>query len=92
MVKMNVGDGKFKLEDRLIHYTGDIIEFTKSLNWDFAYQQLKRQLIRSSKSPVLLFGETQTAESDKDYIHKASVLVNELKECRANLKFLNYLN
>jgi len=45
----------------------------------------KNQLIRSSGSPVLNYGEAQAAVTDKDFVHKMSIVVKELKESRACL-------
>jgi len=52
----------------------------------------RNQLIRSSGSPVLNYGEAQATVTDKDFIHKMSISVKELKESRGCLKVLAYLN
>ena len=51
----------------------------------------KNQLIRSSGSPVLNYGEAQATVTDKDFIHKMSIVVKELKESRGCLKVISYL-
>jgi len=38
------------------------------------------QLIRSCHSPTFNYGEVQASESAKDFIHKMSVVLKELKE------------
>ena len=48
---------------------------------------LKGQMIRSSSSAALNYGEHQDAESIKDSIHKLGVVLKELKETRVALKF-----
>ena len=43
------------------------------------------QLIRSSSSAALNYGEAQAAESRKDFIHKVSMVQKELRESLVNL-------
>ena len=50
------------------------------------------QLLRSSGSASLNFGEAQGTITSKDFINKMSLVVKELKESRNNLKILNYIN
>ena len=47
------------------------------------------QLMRSGNSPAFNYGEAQSAESRKDFIHKLRVVLKELKECRICLDY-NY--
>lgn len=44
------------------------------------------QLVRSCHSPAFNYGEAQAAESQKDFVHKMSIILKELKECRVALK------
>ena len=81
----------FKYEDRLVRFAGEIYYFSKSLKNDFATEYYTRQLIRSSGSPVLNFGEAQAAISDRDFKHKMSIVVKELKESRGCMKILSYI-
>lgn len=83
---------KYDLEDRLVKFAGDVIIFTNSIKNDYAGTHLKNQLIRSSTSPCLNYGEAQAAESKKDFIHKSKISVKELKETRAGLKILRQIN
>ncbi len=46
------------------------------------------QLIRSCHSPTFNYSEAQAAESSKDFIHKMSLVLKELKECRTALKII----
>tara|TARA_R110001592_G_scaffold8657_1_gene47053 strand:+ start:1019 stop:1228 length:210 start_codon:yes stop_codon:yes gene_type:complete len=46
-------------------------------------------LLRSTGSSALNFGEAQGANTDKDYINKASISLKEFKESRVNLKILS---
>lgn len=47
------------------------------------------QLIRSGTSPALNYGEGQSAESRKDFIHKLKVVLKELRESHINLKIID---
>ena len=52
------------------------------------------QLLRSGSSPALNYGETQSAESKKDFIHKMSIILKELREsliCLTNIKRKKFL-
>lgn len=82
----------YDLEDRLIKFAGDTILFSNKLPNDKAGSHLKGQVIRSSSSTALNYGEYQGAESIKDEIHKLSIVLKELKETRTNFKILAYIN
>lgn len=45
-------------------------------------------MIRSSTSAALNYGEAQSAESKKDFIHKNSVVLKELRETNIGLRIL----
>ena len=49
---------------------------------------LAGQIIRSGTSPALNYGEAQSAESQKDFIHKIQIILKELKETRIALKII----
>ena len=59
-----------------------------SLNKNMLTQNLSEQVIRSSTSAALNYGEAQSAESKKDFIHKNSVVLKELRETGISLKIL----
>ena len=70
-------DGKkYDLEDRLIKFAVDMVKVSRY------YQQ---QIIRSSGSVALNFGEFLGASSQKDKLNKLSIAHKEIKECRNNL-------
>ena len=77
---------KFDLEERLIKFSVDVILLCKTLDSSFASIHLSGQLIRSSSSAALNYGEAQSAESHKDFIHKMKVCLKELRESLVNLK------
>lgn len=46
------------------------------------------QLIRSGTAPAFHYGESQSAESPRDFIHKIRIAHKELKESRSNIRML----
>jgi four helix bundle protein len=83
---------KIELENRLIKFSVSVIEGTDRLDKKAANLHLKDQLIRSSTACALNYGEAQSAESRKDFIHKSGIVMKELRETQVNLKMLNLLN
>ena len=81
----------FNFEDRLVRFAGECIFFTRNLNKSFENEYYKNQLIRSSGSSSLNFGEAQGTISNKDFIFIVGLTVKELKESRNSLKILNYI-
>ena len=81
----------FNFEDRLVRFAGECIFFTRNLNKSFENEYYKNQLIRSSGSSSLNFGEAQGTITDKDFLFKLTLVVKELKESRNSLKILNYI-
>ena len=82
----------FNFEDRVVRVAGECILFTRNLNKSFENEYYKNQLIRSSGSATLNFGEAQGTISNKDFIFKVGLSLKELKESRNSLKILNYIN
>ena len=81
----------FNFEDRLVRFAGECVFFTRNLDKSFENEYYKNQLIRSSGSSSLNFGEAQGTITDKDFIFKLTLVVKELKESRNSLKILNYI-
>lgn len=81
----------FNFEDRLVRFAGECIFFTRNLNKSFENEYYKNQLIRSSGSSSLNFGEAQGTITNKDFIFKLTLVVKELKESRNSLKIFNYI-
>ncbi|MDO6808225.1 four helix bundle protein [Zobellia galactanivorans] len=82
-------DKKYDLEDRLVNFAADIAIFCREIPKDFTGEYYGNQLLRSAGSSALNFGEAQGTHTSKDYVHKASICLKELKESRVNLKILN---
>ncbi len=77
---------KFDLEERLIAFSILCIKLFSKIDYNYALDHLSKQLIRSSTSSALNYGEVQGAESGKDFVHKMGLVLKELKESRVNLK------
>lgn len=80
---------KHELEQRLIDFAVLIIEITNQLNGNKAGTHLGSQLIRSGTSPALNYGEAQSGESRKDFIHKIKIVLKELRETYICLRIIN---
>ena len=81
-------DVKYDLEDRLIELSVLIFKIVDSLFNTRAGNHIAGQLVRSGSNPALHYGEAQSAESRKDFIHKIKILLKELRESRAALKLI----
>ncbi len=79
---------RIEIEKRLIGFSVSIINLCSNLNHEFVAQHLSKQIIRSSTSSALNYGEVQGAESRKDFTHKASIVLKELRETHINLKII----
>lgn len=77
---------KYDIEERLISFSSQVILICGNLNGSFAAQHLSKQLIRSATSAALNYGEAQSAQSSKDFLHKMRICLKELRESAVNLK------
>jgi four helix bundle protein len=77
-----------ELENRLIGFSSMIINLGENLKDSYTSSQLSKQIIRSGISCSLNYGEAQNAESRKDFIHKNSIVLKELRETLVNLKLI----
>ena len=76
------------LQQRLVKFAGLCLQVKRSLFNSFECIHLGKQLIRSATSAALNFGEARSAESRKDFIHKQSIILKELRESQINLLIL----
>ena len=79
---------KFELEERLINFAVLIIEIANELPNTKVGNHLSGQLVRSGTSPALNYGEAQSGESRKDFIHKIKIVLKELRETFVCLKII----
>jgi four helix bundle protein len=77
---------KFDLEDRLVDFSVLMLRVADALPKSYAGQHLSGQLTRSGTSPALNYGEAQSGESRKDFIHKVKICLKELRESQVCLK------
>jgi len=85
-------DKIYDFEDRLVRFAGEVIFFSRKLSNDFELDYYKKQLIRSSGSSALNYGEAQGTVTERDFINKLSLVSKELKESKTSLKILKYIN
>lgn len=79
---------KVDLENRLINFAVLIIELSGFLVNSRAGDTIANQIVRSGTSPALNYGEAQSAESSKDFIHKLQIVLKELRETFVALKIV----
>ncbi len=80
---------KYDLEERLIEFSVLIIEIVNEMPDSKAGSHLSKQLVRSGTSVSLNYGEAQSAESSRDFIHKMKVILKELRETFICLKLIH---
>jgi four helix bundle protein len=80
---------KFNLEERLIDFAVAVVEIVNEMPNTKAGNHLAGQLVRSGTSPALNYGEAQSGESRKDFIHKIKVVLKELRETLVCLKIID---
>ncbi len=81
-------DKSYDLEERLVNFAATTAIFCKGIPNDFAGQYYGNQLLRSSGSAALNFGEMHGTQSDRDFKNKAIIVLKEPKESRMSLKIL----
>ncbi len=79
---------KFDLEERLIKFSVLIIEIVNEMPKTKAGNHLAGQLVRSGTSQAFNYGEAQSGESRKDFIHKMKIVLKELRETFVCLKII----
>ena len=78
----------YGLEDRLVRFGATTCQLTSRLPRTPLGQHVALQLARSSTSTFANYGEVQSAESRRDFIHKLAICLKELRETRTWLKFI----
>jgi len=85
---MNTND----LEDRVINFAVLIINSIEDVKNNYTGNYYGNQLIRSSGSSALNYGEARSAESHKDFVHKMGICLKELRESHNCLKIIKRAN
>ncbi len=83
---------KQELENRLIDFAATIIIVASKFEKNYAGNHLSGQIIRSGTSPALNYGEAQSAESKRDFIHKMGICLKQLRETFVCLKIIEKAN
>ena len=78
----------YDLEERLLEFSVRIIKIVELLPNTKACNHVAGQLLRSGTSPYPNHGEAQAAESPKDFVHKLSISLKELRETHRWLKLI----
>jgi four helix bundle protein len=76
------------LEERPIDFAVLIVNVVESPPKSKAGNHIANQLIRSGTSPAPDYGEAQSAESRKDFVHKMKIALKELRETMTWLKII----
>ena len=79
---MNDNARKYDLEKRLIAFAVSIINVAEALPDNRIGSHVAGQMLRSGTSAAPNYGEAQSAESRKDFIHKMKIALKELRETR----------
>ena len=66
-------ESQYNLQERLIDFAVRVLNVVESLPSTRAGNHIAGQLVRSGTAPAPNYGEAQSAESRKDFIHKMKV-------------------
>ncbi len=80
---------KSELEERLVTFSVLIIDLVNEMPNTKAGNHLSGQIVRSGTSVSLNYGEAQSGESRRDYVHKIKVVLKELRETYICLKIIS---
>ena len=76
----------YNLEERLLKYATAIIRIVEKIIKTKSRNHVSGQLLRSGTSPYFNHGEAEAAESPKDFVHKISICLKELRETKRALR------
>ncbi len=77
-----------ELESRLIDFAVQIIDVVETLPNTKAGNHIAGQLVRVGTASAPNYGEAQSAESRKDFLHKMKVALKELRESLVWMKIV----
>ena len=64
---------RYDLQERLINFAVDIVQVVESLSTTKPANHIGGQVLRSGTSPAFNYGEAQSAESRRDFVHKMKI-------------------
>jgi four helix bundle protein len=76
------------LEDRLVDFAVRIIAVVDALPATRTGRHIADQLVRAGTAAAPNYGEAQSAESKRDFIHKMKIALKELRETMVWLKII----
>lgn len=76
------------LENRLIDFSLGIDKLCEQLPNKRLGNYIADHMVRSSASVAFNYGEAQSAESRRDFVHKMKICLKEQRECFVGLKFI----
>ena len=82
---------RYEMENRFIDFAVMINRITDSLGHSKRSLYYADQMVRSASSAALNYGESMSAESKKDFIHKTKVSLKELRETFIALRIIQRL-
>ena len=80
-----MNENKFDLSERLEDFAAEVILLFDKKPLSYAGDYLAKQLIRSTCSSALNYGEVLGAGTDKDKMNKLRICLKELRESHRNL-------
>jgi len=78
----------YDLEDRLLEYAAAVIRLTEQMSPSRAANHVAGHLLRAGTSPLFNHGEAEGAESMRDFSHKLSICLKELKESKRAIRLI----
>jgi len=82
----------YGLENRLLRYAAMIIRLADGRPRTRAGLHISGQLLRSGTSPLANHGESESAESPEDLVHKFRICLKELRESMRWLRLIELLD
>lgn len=77
-----------ELENRLVDFAVRIVNLVEALPSTKASNHIAGQLLRAGTAPAPNYGEAQSEESRKDFIHKLKIALKELRETMIWLRII----
>ncbi len=76
------------LQTKLVKFGVMVMDLTNSFTYSSAGRNMANQLVRSGSSPALNYAESKSAESTRDFVHKLTIVLKELRETAVCLKMV----
>ena len=81
------------MEKRLLKFAVQICDIAETLPTSSTVSKhVANQLMRAGTSPAPNYGEAQSAESRRDFIHKMKICLKELRETHIWFQFISMKN